>query len=220
MKQLSLNHWLFIIWAAPENKRKIVYVSKEGYLEGQLLLAMPGMTDPRFERCVIYICTHNEEGAMGLIINRPCANIDFPSLLEQLDVEFDSDDLISSERGLEDIIMHEGGPVEVGRGFILHSADYVQESTLIISETIALTATIDILSAIACDEGPKDFLVALGYAGWSSKQLDEELQGNSWLSIEADDELVFRTDLFLKWPRAMAKLGVDITKLSANVGNA
>lgn len=195
-------------------------MSKEGYLEGQLLLAMPSMTDPRFDRSVIYICTHTEDGAMGLIINRHCPNIDFPSLLEQLDVDLDSDDYAYSANALEDIIMHEGGPVEVGRGFILHSADYVQESTLIISETIALTATIDILSAIACGEGPKDFLVALGYAGWSSKQLDAELQKNNWLSIEADDELVFRTDLYLKWPRAMAKLGVDITKLSANVGNA
>lgn len=194
-------------------------VTKEGYLEGQILLAMPGMTDSRFDRSAIYVCTHTVEGAMGLVINKASENIDFQGLLSQLDVEYDriADRLHSH---LDDVMVQAGGPVEVGRGFILHSADYVHDSTLIVSETIALTATVDILAAIACNTGPQDFLVALGYTGWGPQQLEEEIQGNSWLNIEADEELVFRTDLELKWPRAMAKIGVDITMLSSECGRA
>ena len=193
-------------------------MAKQGYLSGQLLLSMPGMTDPRFDGTVIYICTHTEEGAMGLVINRQCENIDFPDLLNQLDVDcLDERKKISP---LDTIPLHEGGPVESGRGFILHSADYVQETTLIISETIALTATIDILTAIACDEGPQDYLIALGFSGWSRGQLENEILRNSWLTIEADEELVFRTDLELKFPRALAKLGVDISMLSSQFGTA
>lgn len=193
---------------------------KETYLEGQLLLAMPGMTDPRFERSVIYLCSHSEEGAMGLVINCIAENIDFPELLDQLDVDYNP--AVISENNLQnkEIILHSGGPVEAGRGFILHTADYVQESTLIISETVAMTATVDILSAIAEGTGPQDFIVALGYSGWGRGQLEDEINRNGWLNIEADEELLFRTDLELKWPRAMAKLGVDITMLSSHSGNA
>lgn len=193
-------------------------MSKEGFLSGQLLLAMPGMTDPRFEGTVIYVCTHTDEGAMGLVINKHCENIDFPDLLNQLNIDHSN-----SERCLKDlksISLHEGGPVESGRGFILHSADYVQETTLIISETIALTATIDILTSIANGDGPQDYLIALGFSGWSRGQLENEILNNSWLSIEADEELVFRTDMELKLPRAMAKLGVDISFLSSQCGTA
>ncbi len=193
-------------------------MAKQGYLSGQLLLSMPGMTDPRFEGTVIYICTHSEEGAMGLVINKPCENIDFPDLLEQLSIDCDTNTEL--DISLKNIPLHEGGPVESGRGFILHSADYVQETTLIISETIALTATIDILTAIACGEGPQDYLIALGFSGWSRGQLESEIMKNSWLSIEADEELVFRTDLELKLPRALAKLGVDISMLSSQFGTA
>ncbi|WP_321394267.1 YqgE/AlgH family protein [Emcibacter sp.] len=195
-------------------------MKKQGYLEGQLLLAMPGMADPRFDHSVIYVCSHNEEGAMGLIINKRTTSIDFPSLLDQLDIDVESS-FSSNEAHLSDpILLHAGGPVEIGRGFILHSADYVQDSTMIISETIALTATVDILSAIARGEGPQDYIVALGYSGWGAGQLEQELQQNSWLNIEADEELVFRTDLELKWPRAMAKLGVDVSLLSMDSGHA
>ncbi|MBL4803025.1 MAG: YqgE/AlgH family protein [Emcibacter sp.] len=197
---------------------------KASYLDGQLLLAMPGMTDPRFDRSVIYMCNHNEEGAMGLVINSAAVNIDFPGLLKQLDVPYDSEKFsnksFSSEHTKEEILIHSGGPVEVGRGFILHTADYMQDSTMIISETIALTATVDILAAIAQDEGPNNFIIALGYTGWGQGQLEEEINHNSWLHIEPDEELLFRTDLDLKWPRAMAKLGVDITMLSTHSGNA
>ena len=193
-------------------------MAKQGYLSGQLLLAMPSMTDPRFDGSVIYICTHSEEGAMGLVINKLCDNIDFPDLLSQLNIDHDDDK--DTQSSLDNITLHEGGPVESGRGFILHSADYVQESTLIISETIALTATIDILTAIAAGEGPQDYLIALGFSGWGRGQLENEIMRNSWLSIEADEELVFRTDLELKLPRALAKLGVDISMLSSQFGTA
>jgi len=197
---------------------------KASYLDGQLLLAMPSMTDPRFDRSVIYMCSHSEEGAMGLVINSSAVNIDFPGLLDQLDVSHDteqfSDTPVSPISGAAEIQLHAGGPVETGRGFILHSADYMQDSTLIISETIALTATVDILAAIAQGEGPQNFIIALGYTGWGKGQLEEEINRNSWLHIEPDDELLFRTDLDLKWPRAMAKLGVDITMLSTHAGNA
>lgn len=193
-------------------------MTKEGFLSGQLLLAMPGMTDSRFENTVIYICTHTEEGAMGLVINKQCENIDFPDLLNQLNIDHSGPSM--RKKDLEKITLHEGGPVESGRGFILHTADYVQETTLIISEIIALTATIDILTSIAMGEGPQDYLIALGFSGWSRGQLENEILSNSWLSIEADEELVFRTELDLKLPRAMAKLGVDLSLLSSQYGSA
>lgn len=193
-------------------------MTKQGYLNGQLLLAMPSMTDPRFANSVIYMCTHTEEGAMGLVINKPCDNIDFPDLLSQLNIEQNEE--MRESLPLDKVTLHEGGPVESGRGFILHSADYVQETTLIVSETIALTATIDILTAIANGEGPQDYLIALGFSGWGRGQLENEIKRNSWLSIEADEELVFRTDLDLKFPRAMAKLGVDLSMLSSQFGSA
>ncbi len=197
---------------------------KASYLDGQLLLAMPGMTDPRFDHSVIYICSHSEEGAMGLVVNSAAANIDFYGLLDQLGVDYDPNLLFSADDKANSddngIILHAGGPVEVGRGFILHSADYIQDSTLVISQTVALTATVDILAAIANGEGPKDFIIALGYTGWGKGQLEKEINRNSWLNIEPDDQLLFRTDLDLKWPRAMAKLGVDISMLSNHAGNA
>jgi putative transcriptional regulator len=195
-----------------------IRVTNKGYLNGQLLLAMPNITDPRFAKAVIYICTHTEDGAMGLIINKPCDNINFPNLLKQLSIQNIEKGI--SQKNLSQIPLHEGGPIESGRGFIIHSADYVQETTLIISETIALTATIDILTSIACEEGPRDYLITLGFSGWGKGQLEDEILRNSWLTIEADEELVFRTDLDLKFLRAMSKLGVDISMLSSNYGTA
>ncbi len=193
---------------------------KPFYFTGQLLLAMPGMTDPRFDRSVIYICSHSEEGAMGLVINSAATSIDFPNLLDQLEVDYDPEILAKNEAAGEDVTLYAGGPVEIGRGFILHSADYIQESTLIVSETVALTATVDILAAVSAGKGPKNFMVALGYTGWGRGQLEKEIKRNSWLNVEADEVLLFRTDLDLKWPRAMAKLGIDITLLSSSSGNA
>ncbi len=183
------------------------------YLDGKLLLAMPAMGDPRFDRSVIYVCSHDESGAMGLVINNAFDNLSFKDLLEQLDIEVDHSDL-------PDVTMHSGGPVEPGRGFVLHSADYVQESTLITSEKLALTATVDILKAIANDHGPHHHLLALGYAGWGAGQLEQEIQNNAWLTAEADEEIIFNTDLEQKWPRAMAMLGVNISMLSSDAGHA
>jgi len=189
-------------------------VTKDGYLEGQLLLAMPGMADPRFDRALIYLCSHSEEGAMGLVINQAADNINFEQLMEQLEID------LPHPHPTLDIPIHAGGPVELGRGFVLHSADWAQESTLVISETLALTATIDILKAIARGAGPVNYLLALGYAGWGAGQLEEELQQNSWLNAEADEELIFRTELDMKWPRAMTKLGIDLSMLSSLSGHA
>jgi putative transcriptional regulator len=182
------------------------------YLTGQFLLAMPSMPDARFARTLVYVCSHNEDGAMGLVVNRPFEALDFEGLLEQLDIEVD--DVV------RDIPIHTGGPVETGRGFVLHSADYVQDSTLIVSETVALTATVDILRQIAGGRGPHHALLALGYAGWSPGQLEAEIQHNGWLTTEADDEILFNTDLDQKYPRALAKLGVDISMLSGDAGHA
>jgi len=183
-----------------------------GYLKGKLLVAMPSIGDPRFDRAVVYMCEHTPEYAMGLMINHPAEGVHFADLLEQLDIRVDNPD--------DSIPIHTGGPVETSRGFVLHSADYVQESTHVISETIALTETIDILKAIAERRGPQYNLLALGYAGWHAGQLDQEIKANGWLHIEADDELVFQTEPSQKWLRAMRKLGIDVSVLSGDVGHA
>lgn len=186
--------------------------SREPYLVGDLLVAMPGMQDPRFAKSVIYMCAHNAEGAMGLVVNRAITSLTFSDLLEQLDIA-------PPENG-QAINVHFGGPVETGRGFVLHSPDYQHEGTLVVSGDVALTATIDILRAIASGAGPRRHLLALGYSGWGPGQLDSEIRANGWLSVPADDELVFDTDLDQKWDRAMAKIGVDPRMLSGSAGNA
>lgn len=186
--------------------------SSDGYLTGQLLIAMPGMADPRFQRSVIYLCAHSEDGAMGLVINREFGSLNFGDLLKQLGVE--------RKDGIENVPVHFGGPVETGRGFVLHTADYHQDGTLVVEGEVALTATIDVLRAIAQGEGPNRRLLALGYAGWAPGQLEAELQANGWLAVASDAELVFDRDLDSKWFRAIGKLGVDATMLSAEGGRA
>ena len=184
----------------------------EGYLTGQLLIAMPGMMDSRFARTVVYMCAHNEDGAMGLVINRLVGAITFPDLLSQL--EIDSTPLA------EHIRVHFGGPVESGRGFVLHSGEYAQEGTIQVNPQVALTATIDILKDMAVGQGPQHLIMALGYAGWGPGQLDSEIQSNGWLHAEADETLVFDSDLDTKWERAIAKLGIDPLMLSDQAGRA
>ena len=184
----------------------------EGYLTGQLLVAMPQMEDSRFVRSVIYLCAHSAEGAMGLVVNKLMDNISFPDLLDQLN--------LAGSEAPDGIKVHFGGPVETGRGFVLHSADYVQDATLVIDDAVALTATIDILKAIAAGEGPRHSLLALGYAGWGPGQLDDELQRNGWLSVPADDGLIFDKGLDNRWERAIAKLGIDAGMLSGHAGRA
>lgn len=184
----------------------------EHTLTGQLLIAMPGMEDPRFSKTVIYMCAHSTDGAMGLVVNRPLESLSFPDLLEQLGIEPEG----TSDR----INVHFGGPVESERGFVLHTPDYVREATLVVDDAVALTATIDILKAIADGHGPQRSLLALGYAGWAAGQLDAEIKANGWLNVPADAELVFGSNLDNKWEAAMGKLGVDPRMLSDTAGHA
>lgn len=194
--------------------------SDPDYLDGQLLIAMPGMMDDRFERAVIYVCAHSSEGAMGLILNKLVANLSFPELLNQLGIIGESEPIRLPDE-VETMPVHRGGPVETGRGFVLHSADYyVQNSTLAIEEGICLTATLEILKAIADGSGPANALLALGYAGWSAGQLESEIQQNGWLTCPADDALVFGADLDGKYEEALRKLGIAPGMLSSDAGHA
>ena len=186
--------------------------SDDPFLSGQLLIAMPGMQDERFAKTVIYMCAHTPEGAMGLVLNQALDSLTFPDLLEQLGIE--------EEIGATEVRVHVGGPVEAGRGFVLHSADYSQEATLPVDDGIALTATVDILKAIARGRGPRKSLLALGYAGWGPGQLDDEIKANGWLQAPADPELVFDLNLDNKWERAIGKLGIDPRMLSDEAGHA
>lgn len=183
-----------------------------GYATSQLLVAMPHMDDTRFARSVIYICAHTAEGAMGLVINRLIDSISFSDLLSQMSIPPSPFNNRTS--------IHFGGPVESGRGFILHSADYVQESTLVVDDHFALTATVDILRAIAEGGGPHHSLFALGYAGWGPGQLEAEIQANGWLQVPADEFLVFDLDEDQKWERCMSKIGVELSMLSGHAGHA
>ena len=193
---------------------------EEGYLDGQLLIAMPAMGDPRFSRSVIYLCAHSSEGAMGIIINQRAPNISFTELLEQLNI-VPSEDRIALPAGLGAMEVHLGGPVETGRGFVLHSADYFKaESTLPIDESVCLTATIDILRDIAKGSGPNKALLALGYAGWAPGQLENEIQANGWLNCPAKPELIFDPDLEHKYTRALSSLGIDPIRLVNDSGHA
>ncbi len=186
--------------------------SNSGYLEGQLLVAMPQMTDPRFAKSVIYMCAHSADGAMGLVVNKRISSITFPDLMRQLDID--------AGPSTEHICVHFGGPVESERGFVLHSDDYAQESTLRIDGGVALTTTIDVLRAIANERCPRRSLLALGYAAWAPGQLDAEIQANGWLHVASDEELVFGADLDGRWDKAMAKLGIDPAALSGAAGHA
>ena len=185
------------------------------YLEGQMLIAMPAMGDPRFAKSVIFLCAHSVDGAIGLVVNKPIDNLSFPELLDQLDIE--ASDLGKESDGLP---VHFGGPVESRRGFILHSADFVEDGTLVVDENIALTATVDILREIAQGTGPRQTLLALGYAGWGPGQLEAEFQDNTWLSAPADSAIIFDGDIQSKWTRALATLGIDQSMLSGNAGRA
>jgi putative transcriptional regulator len=189
------------------------------YLDGQLLVAMPIMTDKRFARSVIYMCAHSAEGAMGLIINQRASHISFSELMKQLSIMPDSADDVEIE--LEDMDVHVGGPVETGRGFVLHSADYyAADSTLPIDEGVSLTATLDILKAIAGGKGPDRAILALGYAGWRAGQLESEIAANGWLHCPADADLLFDRDLDQKYERALSKIGVDPSHLVSDAGHA
>jgi putative transcriptional regulator len=194
--------------------------SARGYLDGQMLIAMPAMNDERFTRSVIYVCAHSSEGAMGIVVNQPAGNIRFPDLLVQLEV-IPAAERIELPTKAEDVKVLKGGPVETGRGFVLHSADFfIENSTLPIDEGICLTATLDILKAIARGNGPQSAILALGYAGWAPGQLEQEIQENGWLHCAADPELVFGSDIDRKYEKALRKIGVDLGQLSNEAGHA
>ena len=191
-----------------------------GYLDGQMLIAMPAMNDERFSRAVIYVCAHSTEGAMGIIVNYPASNIKFPDLLVQLEV-IPASERIQLPTRAEEVKVLKGGPVETGRGFVLHSADFfIENSTLPIDEGICLTATLDILKAIARGNGPASAILALGYAGWAPGQLEQEIQQNGWLHCAADPELIFGKDTGTKYQKALRKIGIDLGMLSSEAGHA
>ncbi|USG62171.1 YqgE/AlgH family protein [Sneathiella marina] len=183
-----------------------------GYLDGKLLVAMPTMSDPRFERAVILLCAHSESGAMGILLNKTLDALSFTELLEQLDIPEVGD--------ASQIKVHFGGPVDTERGFVVHSTDLLHETTLVIGDGMALTATIDMLKSIAKGTGPDNSFLALGYAGWGPGQLEQELQQNGWLVVSPDMDIVFGAALDQKWQAAVTKLGVDPALLSGDIGHA
>lgn len=183
------------------------------YLEGKLLIAMPGMGDSRFDRTVIYLCAHTPEGAMGLIVNKPSPELRFSDLLDQLDIK--------TSAKADEISVFFGGPVEHGRGFVLHSPDYASsDSTLKVNKDFGMTATLDILEDIANSDGPEKCLLALGYAGWGPGQLEAEIQANGWLVGDASHQLVFATKNQAKWGATLSSIGIDPKLLSAEGGRA
>jgi putative transcriptional regulator len=193
---------------------------KRGYLDGQMLIATPTMQDERFARSLIYLCAHSPEGAMGIVVNQPAANIKFPDLLVQLNVIPEAE-LIQLPPRAETVVVLKGGPVETGRGFVLHTADFfIENSTLPIDEGICLTATLDILKAIARGTGPANAILALGYAGWAPGQLETEIHSNGWLHCAPDPGLIFGTNAEAKYEQAMRKIGIPPGMLSSEIGHA
>lgn len=189
-------------------------LSEATYLSGHLLIATPGMQDPRFQKAVIYVCAHSEQGAMGLIINKVFHQLPYAELMSQLSLP------VPSPEPQQTVCVHFGGPVETERGFVLHTSDYEEDSTLFVGDGIGLTATSNILKSIGAQKGPERTILALGYAGWSPGQLDTELQDNGWLTVSADLNLLFDEDVESKWDRAVSKLGVDPRLLSSDMGHA
>lgn len=182
------------------------------FLTGQLLIAMPAMTDPRFSQTVIYLCAHTPEGAMGLVLNKPIQRPSFDDLLKQLEV--------APTPPARRIRLCVGGPVDNARGFVLHTTDWTGEGSLRVNDALALTASLDVLKAIAEGGGPREGILALGYAGWGPGQLDAEIQQNAWLSVAADETIVFDGDHDTKWRRALGKLKIDPLLLSGAAGHA
>ena len=202
-------------------RRKTRKSDANGYLDGQFLVAMPAMTDKRFARSVIYMCAHSVQGAMGLIVNQRAPHITFPELLGQLSIPGGGQWRGRLEPDRIDLDVHVGGPVETGRGFVLHSSDYfAADSTLPIDDGVSLTATVDILKAIASGKGPDRAILALGYAGWRPGQLESEIQANGWLHCPPDLDLLFDRDLDQKYDRAMSKIGIDPSHLVSEAGHA
>lgn len=184
-----------------------------GFLSGQLLIAMPGIGDPRFERSLILVCAHDPQHAMGIALNRPVEGLTVPDLLERLEIKTSAE--------LEEDLVLMGGPVEVERGFVLHTDDYHAEYSVDVDGGLALTTTREVLEAMGADSGhPRKAILALGYSGWGAGQLEREIRENVWLTVDADEALVFDDDYDTKWSRALGKLGVDPQFLSSEAGQA
>ncbi|MCL4156917.1 UNVERIFIED_CONTAM: hypothetical protein GTU68_018102 [Idotea baltica] len=189
-------------------------------LEGQFLIAMPSMADSRFEHSVIYLCSHTDQGAMGLVVNRVARHLSLEELLIQLDIVTDENPIRLPPQ-VQDMNVHKGGPVEMERGFVLHSDDFMlNQSTLTIDNGICLTATLEILRALAQGGGPAQAMLALGYAGWGPGQLETEIQANGWLTAPADPDILFDRNSDGKWQRALGTLGIDPAMLLSEAGHA
>ena len=188
-------------------------MTEQGFssLAGQLLLALPGIGDPRFEHAVIALCVHQPDGAMGVGIGRTIPGIRLHALLGQLEIGVGD---------APDVAIHHGGPLEPQRGFVLHSADWRGEDTLTVSDSLSITTTLDVLRAIASGTGPDHWLVALGYAGWGEDQLDDEMHRHGWLTVAAREELLFETDVGDRWPQSFAAAGIDVRLLASTSGHA
>ncbi len=191
---------------------------ERGFLDGQFLIAMPGMFDSNFARAVVYICAHSEAGAMGFVINR-AQPISFTDILLHLEL-IDQNDAILLPARTREFPIQAGGPVETGRGFVLHSDDYVSDSSIPVSDDICLTATLDIVRAISHGKGPRRATMLLGYAGWATGQLEAEITNNGWLNCAASEDLIFDRDLDDKYERALALMGVTPAMLSSDAGHA
>lgn len=188
-------------------------IEGENFLEGKLLIALPGLSDPRFEKSVIFMCAHSSEGAMGLIINKPIEGLGFQDLVKNLNIRVKSN--------TPDAPVLFGGPVDTGRGFVLHSSEYKSGGgTMPVTSEISLTATLDILRAMAEGQGPELSAFTLGYAGWGPGQIEDEIRLNGWVHCDADSKIIFDTDMDGKWSAALRKLGIDLSLLSANSGRA
>ncbi len=196
--------------------KKIKDLQDEGYLTGKLLLATPSMRDPRFANAVIYICSHDENGAMGLVVNNTLPGMKFKHLMNELKLESD----ISVDPSILKTPLMNGGPVDTGRGFLMHGADFKVKESMTVDEKIYLSGTIESLQAVAQGEGPRDRLIMFGYAGWDAGQLNEEIQSNSWLITDADPELIFNTPNNKKWDLAVHAMGVNPALLSSDAGRA
>jgi putative transcriptional regulator len=186
--------------------------ASEGQFSQKLLIASP-LQDGSFTRSVVYVCAHSEAGAMGIVINQRIPDVMFGDLLEQLN-------LPQPERIVAEPVVHYGGPVETGRGFVLHTTDFMRGDSVRINDSLCVTGTVDILKAIAEGRGPTRSLFALGYAGWGPGQLESEIMTSSWLVASADDELIFAPDLSRKWERALGRMGINPAALSLQTGRA
>ncbi|MDC9700931.1 MAG: YqgE/AlgH family protein [Alphaproteobacteria bacterium] len=196
------------------------HLLKDFHLDGQMLIAMPTMEDPQFERSVIYLCAHSEVGAMGIIINRTVKNISLPELLKKLKL-FPSKSNITLPKEMECKAVHIGGPIEQERGFVIHSPDYHAENeTVSINDQIHLTATLDILKKIIEGTGPEQFLLALGYTGWAPGQLENEIHGNNWLNCPVNSQILFTSDLSKRYDMALASIGVNPLHLVSEIGHS